>query len=372
MEQPNDLFSSATITPRVLNVISSLGAGGAERQLSILAAALARGGLKVAVGYQTGGPNLERLQDSQAKLYKLPERRSHDPRQLFDIASIVKDFCPDIIHTWLLKMDVLGGVIAKLTGLKHILSERTSAYAYSSVDTELFVRATIGRRADAIVANSRGGLEYWERLKPRGKTYLIRNAVAPLELRIPKDTLGLSNTNILVAASRLTPGKNLAVVVQAFAAALVQLPKHHAVIFGDGPEREQTAALIHATGFADRFHLAGYTDCLPWWLSRADVFVSASLLEGNPNVVIEAAQCGCPMVLSDIPAHREFVASDHARFVPCDNSSAFGKAIVDLATNRVSAAIISKNAQSIIQGLQVENIALEYARVYEKLARQDT
>lgn len=41
------------------------------------------------------------------------------------------------------------------------------------------------------------------------------------------------------------------------------------------------------------------------YLNSADVYVSASSSEGLPNSVLEALSCGLPVLLSDIPPHRE-------------------------------------------------------------------
>ena len=42
----------------------------------------------------------------------------------------------------------------------------------------------------------------------------------------------------------------------------------------------------------------------------SDIFVSASLSEGLPNSVLEAGTAGLPMILSDIPQHREIWDSE--------------------------------------------------------------
>ncbi len=49
-------------------------------------------------------------------------------------------------------------------------------------------------------------------------------------------------------------------------------------------------------------------------LIKADLFISTSWVEGLPVAVIEAMACRCPVLLSDIPPHREIAAG--ADFIP--------------------------------------------------------
>ena len=60
----------------------------------------------------------------------------------------------------------------------------------------------------------------------------------------------------------------------------------------------------------------------------ADVFLSASRTEGMPYAVLEAAWCGLPLVLSDIPPHRE-LHLPHAHLFPADDRQALFDALGD-------------------------------------------
>jgi glycosyltransferase involved in cell wall biosynthesis len=350
---------------RVLHLIATLGAGGAERQLSLLAPALAEQGLEVAVAFHTLGPNLFRLEHSGVQVFRLPDRGNHDPRILIDIALVMRRFRADIVQTWLPQMDVIGGLVANCLGVKHILSERSSAAAYSSVDWKLKLRRLLGKRAAAIVANSNSGLDYWRRFDCKNKLAMIRNILTPIVMTEPENDLGLKDYRLIVAANRLSAEKNIEVLVSSLDGALKALPHHHAVVFGDGPDRGKAQELVRNARVFDRLHLVGHTDSLYWWLQRADCFVSTSLMEGHPNVPIEAAASGCPLVLSDIPAHREFFPPDSALFAsPCD-SAQFTELIVAAVLNSERSFIRALNAKKLTVNLTLDRVAGQYRSMYE-------
>jgi glycosyltransferase involved in cell wall biosynthesis len=85
---------------------------------------------------------------------------------------------------------------------------------------------------------------------------------------------------------------------------------------GAGSLEERLENEIESSRLGERVALAGLVprDDVFSRCARADLFVSASLGEGLPVAVIEAMAAGCPVVLSDIPHHREVV--DGADFVP--------------------------------------------------------
>jgi len=85
---------------------------------------------------------------------------------------------------------------------------------------------------------------------------------------------------------------------------------------GAGSLETELAGEIQASRLQDRVELTGliprddvFTRC-----AHADLFVSSSRGEGLPVAVIEAMATECPVVLSDIPPHRELV--DGADFIP--------------------------------------------------------
>ncbi|MBX3601726.1 MAG: glycosyltransferase [Rubrivivax sp.] len=351
---------------RVLHVIPSMSAGGAERQLALLAPALAAAGAQVAVAYGAGGPNLSLLQRGAVDLLPLRRRAHHDPRLLLDLTSLIRRWRPDVVQTWILQMDVLGGLAAHWAGVPHVLSERCSAELYAD-DWKNRLRVRIGRRARAIVANSQGGIDYWREVGASVPMHLVRNGVSPADRTPPTDMFGTSGHPLLLAVGRLSEQKNVSTLVDALARALVRLPGHHALILGEGPLRDAIAARIAAGPVPGRIHLGGVSPSVGWWMEHADAFVSASLYEGHPNVVIEAAAAGCPLILSDIAAHREVLDAGAALFAAPHDAVALAECIVEAAQDRAAAAIRAARAKQDVAGLTIEAAAVRYLGIYEGL-----
>ncbi|MNZ10130.1 Alpha-D-kanosaminyltransferase [compost metagenome] len=74
-----------------------------------------------------------------------------------------------------------------------------------------------------------------------------------------------------------------------------QHPELHAVLLGDGPQRQALAARIDAAGLSARILLPGYQDDMAAWLHALDVLVISSRTEGTPMVLLEAMQAGVPV-----------------------------------------------------------------------------
>jgi glycosyltransferase involved in cell wall biosynthesis len=74
------------------------------------------------------------------------------------------------------------------------------------------------------------------------------------------------------------------------------------VIIGSGQDREAFANLLSSSNLPNVRWVSNYTldrSALRRWLSAADVYVSASRIEGMPVALLEAMACGLPIVASD-------------------------------------------------------------------------
>ncbi len=100
-----------------------------------------------------------------------------------------------------------------------------------------------------------------------------------------------------LAAGRLVPQKDFAMLLRAFAAAA--RAEDRLTIAGDGPERPRLEALAWELGIAGQVDFRGHVASIDPLLAEADALVLSSQYEGLPGVVVEALAAGLPVLATD-------------------------------------------------------------------------
>lgn len=361
----------------LLHCIPSLGGGGAERQLSLLAPALQSMGWSNHVAYARAGSNLDAIVAAGVPTTRVGSGRVGSPITLLQVYRLVGSLRPAIVQTWLPHMDIIGGAAALAHRARWLISERTSSAAYGP-GIGYRVRERLGRRADCVVANSRAGASFWEGIAPGVRRLTIPNAVPQdqIQARIcgVREQARLRAQPTIVTAGRFAPEKDPLTVISAIGAVLQEDGRVRAALFGEGEMESEVRSLVASlpADAAARVSIAGYTRDLWTQLAAADVFVSMSFFEGNPNVVLEAAACECPLVLSDIPAHREIFDEGSAYFVaprdPVDLARVLARALNDQA----EAGRRARAAAALVAQRSVAQMARQYDSVYRALLEEVT
>jgi glycosyltransferase involved in cell wall biosynthesis len=101
-------------------------------------------------------------------------------------------------------------------------------------------------------------------------------------------------------------------------------------------------------------------------LAARPVFASAALYEPFGLSVLEAAQAGCALVLSDIPTHRELWGSS-AIFVPALDDSAFAQTIQKLFDDPQERRRRGELARSAARGFTPDKMARGMAAIYARV-----
>jgi glycosyltransferase involved in cell wall biosynthesis len=339
-----------------------MGGGGAERALSQLAGPLSSAGCDVHVALLRGGFHEERLASSGATIHRIGIRGNYDPRIVWSIDKIVRRVRPDILQTWLTQMDVAGGVVARLHKVPWILSERSSAAAYDGGAKDV-LRIAVAGGARLIQANSKGGADFWAEKRPRIPRVVVPNPLPLAEIASapPADVQRFEGRPVILYVGRLV--KNTAHLV----AAMQDVPDAVLVMLGESGESE-VRQWIEERNLAGRVVLEGFV-CDVWSrMKSAALVVSVSTFEGLPNVVLEAAAAGTPLVLSDIPAHRDLLgACNGALFVDGNDPRSIAAGIHETLRDRAAAEQRARNAYAAVSSCTPEVVAAEQMRVYEDL-----
>jgi glycosyltransferase involved in cell wall biosynthesis len=111
----------------------------------------------------------------------------------------------------------------------------------------------------------------------------------------------------LLAVGRLSAEKGFDLLLRAVAALAAGDSPLRLTIAGTGPEEAALRALAADLGIVEQVSYAGFVADMPDLYTRSDLVVQSSLTEGLPNVMLETAYLGVPVVATDVGGTREVI-----------------------------------------------------------------
>ena len=357
----------------ILFVINSLAGGGAERVLTTLLAA--------------SGPWRERyalhlaLLDDEPRAYPVPDwvtlhqldARSRLGASLWQLRRLVGRLRPAATLSFLTRANVANAVAMAGRRRPWLVSERvnTSAHLGTGAGARLakaMVRLTYPR-ADHVIAVSEGVVD----------DLVAHFGVAPARISAIANPIDHARIAALaaeppamtpagpyiVAAGRLVPNKNFAMLLDAFARAALP-PAMRLVILGEGPERKALEQRAQALGIGARVDMPGFADNPFAIVARAALFAMPSNAEGFPNGLVEAMACGRAVVATNCASGPSEILAGRPRaalrgpmtvpagaIVPTNDTDAFAEALRELMldTTRREAAGAAARQRSLDYGV---------------------
>jgi glycosyltransferase involved in cell wall biosynthesis len=355
---------------KILHCIWTMRGGGAERQLSELAPAMAARGHEVHVAVVFPGVHSARLAGSRCVVHQIPVAGKYDPLVIPRLLACMRRIQPDVVQTWLAQMDVIAGGVARLLGIPLVVSERSSAQNYPPHWLHR-ARATVGRRATMIVANSAGGRDYWIDLGvDTSRISVIPNFVpiAAIDAAAPIDDPRIAaDDEVILSVGRMSREKNLATVVEALRLLVRERPRMKMIFCGEGPLMETVVTAVRDAGLSDRVIFAGFVSDVAPWLKRSSAFIALSEYEGHPNSLLEALAARVPAVVSDVPAFHEMLDERSAWIVPVHDAAAAAAALNEAIGSNGEAARRSSNARVIVERFSMDDVLRRYEALYAQV-----
>ena len=190
--------------------------------------------------------------------------------------------------------------------------------------------------ADEIVAVSRGVADDLAQVAgvARERIDVIYNPLVSDSLRgqaeqpVDHPWLGTDKAPVILGVGRLTPQKDFATLINAFATVACAHPAN-LMILGEGPDRESLQRLVEDLELAGRVTLPGYVENPLSYMRRAAVVVLSSAWEGFPSVLVEALACGTPVVSTNCPSGPSEILEngDYGLLVPVGDADALAVGI---------------------------------------------
>lgn len=177
---------------------------------------------------------------------------------------------------------------------------------------------------------------------------------------------------VVGSVGRLRPQKGYHIWLAAAAQVQAVVPNVHFLLIGDGELRPVLEAQARELGISAALTFAGPRHDVEAIYPLMDLFVSSSLWEGLPTVILEAMAASRPVVATAVAGSRELVADGvTGRLVPPDDPSALAAAIVQSYRERAAMVKMAAAAQRFVQErFSIGAVARQYEGIYQALVAQ--
>lgn len=221
---------------------------------------------------------------------------------------------PGVIHS----VGVFPNYLISVIGFKkHIFTLRNHAYEdyptkFGRVKGELLAKLQVEAvKNTSVVVSCSKSLQKMYKEKLGLETKCIQNGVdikKYLSVNVEKKDklkakMGLSKDDFVwIYSGQFIERKNIPFMIDGLVATFGKNEK--IILLGDGPDFNSIRSRYKKD---ENVLFLGAVDKVDEYLGVGDVYVSASRSEGLPNGVLEAMACGLPVLLSDIPQHKELL-----------------------------------------------------------------
>jgi glycosyltransferase involved in cell wall biosynthesis len=174
-----------------------------------------------------------------------------------------------------------------------------------------------------------------------------------------EDTAVSWSAPTIINVGRLIEQKDQQTLIRAFAKVRSHRPCR-LVILGEGEKRATLTALAKALGVGMDVLMPGFVANPFSWIKKSAVFVLSSRFEGLANVLIEAMQCGVPVISADCPSGPAEILEDGqwGKLFPPGDVDALASAIGEALDGKLVADVRQRAADFSIDRAVSQYLAL--------------
>jgi glycosyltransferase involved in cell wall biosynthesis len=351
----------------VLYVITELYRGGAEKNLSYLVRSVQENHRVTVVCLYGDGEVAGELRDAGVDVRCLGFRKAWQFYRIRRLARMMREFEPDIVHTFLIHANIAGRIAARLAGVPATIS--SVRVAERQRRRHLVMDRWTNNLVAVEVCNSEAVKRFMveEARVPEEKLVVIPNGIEASDYEVTSLPEGAP---VVAFVGRLHVQKGVDVLIRAAGRVVERVPGATFRIAGDGPERKGLEDMAGREGVGERMEFLGAVDDVREVLAGSRVLVLPSRWEGMPNAALEAMACGRPVVASDVDGCAEVVVDgESGRLVPPEDEEALADAIVEVIGDRQAAERMGRAGRERVErDFTVARMVSAYKELYERCA----
>ncbi len=294
---------------KIVFIAATLGAGGAERVMSLLANQFVLKENEVEFI----------LLKKDIRFYSLDERiKVTVAEQKCNSSSLIKKILwirnylqkqkPTIVFAF--RISIYCITLFSLLGTKIpvIASERIDP-RFNSISEKILQRLLL-LFANHLVVQTNEIKKYYPRFIQR-KTTVIFNPVSDKVFNL----VALPKEKRIISVGRLHLQKNQKMIIEAFARIVDDFPEWKLVIYGEGPQRETLELRIKNLELENKILLPGRNENIIEELNKSEIFAFSSDYEGMSNAVVEAFCVGLPIITTKVSGTVDFIRNGENGFL---------------------------------------------------------
>jgi L-malate glycosyltransferase len=372
---------------QVLYIIDSLcDWAGAERALLRMTRALPADRYRCAIATFRTHPSVGDLSQFPCPVHVLPMRRVYGRDALragLRLRSLIRSQKVDIVHTFFETADLWGGIVARLSGCRVLISSRRDMGILRSPKHSIAYRM-LGGLFDQVQAVCGQVRQFCISADgfPAHKVVTIYNGIDMPGARSQAATSRWRNTpelagasHVIVAVGHVRRVKGTDVLVRAAARVCAEFPRAVFAIAGglyDSAYYGELQSAVRSLGLSRNVHFLDRCGDVTSLLQASDVYCMLSRSEGLSNALLEAMSCGLPCVVTPVGGNPELI--DNARngfLVPPEDAEAAAESILRLLRNQDLAVRLGAAARQTVESrftteAMVRSLVAEYDRLLDR------
>lgn len=326
---------------RILLLSTSMGMGGADKQLLSAAQEMRSRGREVLIVSLTPlGPMGREARSLGIPIESLEMRRGvPDPRGLLRLGRMVRAWRPDVLHSHMVHANLMARVIRLFVRVPAVVS--TIHNIYEGGRLRMLAYRLTNAMVDHVTIVSEAAADRFvaDGIVPRKLLSVVPNGVDPdLFRNVPatvreslRRSIGLEGEFAWLAVGRFEIAKDYPNMLRAFAQVRDRHPQAVLLLVGRGSLQEETEAMVRELNLGGAARFLGVRQDVPELMSAADGYVMSSAWEGMPMVLLEAAAAGLPIVTTMVGGNHEVVRDEESGFlVPPRDHEALALAMLRL------------------------------------------